>query len=139
MASIVASLSADDFMKVGLERHHPKWPEYLHGRNVDRFKEMYGVIPETCAAIWDLMRNSLDPAVRLNARKDKPSLFLVSLRFLWTYDTEADLCIFSGIRGKQTVRKWWKHYVRKMERLLDLKVCFVVAYDSVMASSLLTQ
>ena len=125
-AAVVAALTAEEFMSLGLEvnNHHPKWRQYKHQCNVDRFKEDYGVIPETCVVLWNDMRNSIAPTVRL-VRGDKPVLFLLALRFLWTYQTETDLCTFFNIRGKQTVRKWWKHYVRKIEKLLDGKVSSV--------------
>lgn len=113
-----AALSKEDFFALGLElAGHSKWQQYKHERNLERFKEDYGVIPETCCRIWEDLRTSF----RLE-KKAKPKHFLLAIRFLFKYEDESDLCRFFGIRSKKTVRKWWKIYVRKIEEILESKV-----------------
>jgi hypothetical protein len=116
-----AAMTAIEFMELGLEiGGHAKWRTYLHHTNIKRFKQAFGVIPETCVLLWDALRNSMDGEVRLK-KKEKPKHLLVAIRFLWTYDTEYDLARFFGI-CEQTARTWWKFYVTKIEKLLDGKV-----------------
>jgi hypothetical protein len=75
------AMTAMDFMGLGLEiGGHDKWRTYKYHTNVKRFKEAYGVIPETCVLIWDALRNSMDAAVRL---KKKTSQGI----FLWPFDS----------------------------------------------------
>jgi len=112
------ALTSQDFLGMGLEiAGHSKWEQYKLDRNVERFKVAFGVIPETCASIWqDLRRRE-----KINKQSD-PRHFLIGVRFLWKYEEEADLARFFGIRTHQTVRKWWKIYVQIIESLLDEKV-----------------
>jgi hypothetical protein len=116
------AMTTMDFMGLGLEiGGHSRWRTYKYEANVKRFKQAFGVIPETCVLIWDVLRNSMDAAVRLK-KEDKPKHLLVAIRFLWTYDEEYDLSRFFGFQSHTTARKWWKIYVTKIEKLLDMKV-----------------
>jgi hypothetical protein len=116
------SITAVEFMGLGLEiGRHTRWRTYKLEANVKRFKEAFGVIPETCVLLWDALRNSMDATVRLQ-KKDKPMHLLVAIRFLWTYDEEYEIARFFGFGSANTGRKWWKIYVKKIEKLLDLKV-----------------
>jgi hypothetical protein len=116
------SMTAIEFLELGLEiGGHTRWRTFQHAANIKRFKEAFGVLPETCVLIWDALRNSLDPTVRLR-RNDKPKHLLVGCRFLWTYHEEYDIARFFGYGSNKTGRKWWKIYVEKIEKLLDLKV-----------------
>ena len=71
--------------------------------------------------LWDALRNSMDATVWLQ-KNDKPMYLLVAIRFLWLYDEEYDIARFFGFRSVVTGRKWWKMYVKKIEKLLDRKV-----------------
>jgi hypothetical protein len=116
------SMTAIEFLGLGLEiGGHKRWRTFQHAANIQRFKEAFGVLPETCVLIWDALRNSLDPTVRLR-RKDKPGHLLVGIRFLWTYHEEYEIARFFGYGSNKTGRKWWKLYVAKIEKLLDRKV-----------------
>jgi hypothetical protein len=115
-------MTANEFLELGLEiGGHSRWRTYQHDANIKRFKEAFGVIPETCVLIWDALRNSLDPTARL-VRKDKPKNLLVAIRFLWTYHEEYEIARFFSFRSHNTGRKRWKFYVTKIEKLLELKV-----------------
>jgi hypothetical protein len=116
------AMTAIKFMELGLEiGGHALWRTYKHEANIKRFKEAFGVIPETCVLLWDALRNSMDATVRLQ-KKDKPIHLLVAIRFLWTYHEEYDIARFFSFRSVVTGRKWWKIYVKKIEKLLDRKV-----------------
>jgi hypothetical protein len=55
------AMTAIEFMELGLEiGGHAKWRTYLHHTNIKRFKQAFGVIPETC--------------VLMNSRKGKQAL-----------------------------------------------------------------
>jgi hypothetical protein len=116
------AMTAIEFMGLGLEiGGHTRWQTYLHEANVKRFKQAFGVIPETCVLLWDALRNSMNATVRLQ-KNDKPMHLLVAIRFLWTYHEEYDIARFFSFRSVVTGRKWWKIYVKKIEKLLDRKV-----------------
>jgi hypothetical protein len=116
------AMTAIEFLGLGLEiGGHQRWRTFQHDANIKRFKEAFGVIPETCVLIWNALRNSLDPTVRLR-RLDKPKHLLVGIRFLWTYHEEYEIARFFKYGSNNTGRKWWKFYVKKIEKLLDLKV-----------------
>ena len=63
----------------------------------------------------------MDQTVRLR-KKDTPKHLLVAIRFLWTYDEEYEIARFFSFRCYNTGRKWWKFYLTKIEKLLELKV-----------------
>ena len=115
-------LTADNFLSAGLDIvcKHQNWRQFKHHCNIDRFKEAFGVIPETCVLIWDDLRAAND----INS-KSRVKHFLLAIRFLWKYENETDLGRVFDMCPK-TVRKWWKHYVPKFERLLDPKVCVLL-------------
>ena len=116
------AMTAIEFMGLGLEiGGHTRWQTYKHETNVKRFKQAFGVIPETCVLLWDALRNSMDATVRLQ-KNDKPMHLLVGIRFLWTYHEENEIARFFSFRSVVTGRKWWKIYVKKIEKLLDRKV-----------------
>jgi hypothetical protein len=116
------AMTAISFMGLGLELGlHTKWRTYKHDQNINRFKADFGIIPESCVLLWDALRNSMDPTVRLPGNA-KPMHFLLAVRFLWKYHEECDLARYFGMRSKTTARKWWKIYVIKIEKLLDRKV-----------------
>jgi hypothetical protein len=117
------AMTAIEFMGLGLEiGRHTRWRTYKHEANVKRFKEAFGVIPETCVLLWDALQNSMDTTVWLQ-KNDKPThLLLVAIQFLWTYDEEYEIARFLSFRSVVTGRKWWKIYVKKIEKLLDRKV-----------------
>jgi hypothetical protein len=116
------AMTAIEFMGLGLEiGGHTRWRTYKHEANVKRFKQAFGVIPETCVLLWDALRNSMNATVRLQ-KNDKPMHLLVAIRFLWTYHEEYDIARFFSFRSVVTGRKWWKIYVKKIEKLLDRKV-----------------
>ena len=112
-------MSADDFLILGLELGgHDKWRSYKHHCNIDRFKEDYGIIPQTAHLVWDALRTA-----SLIDNNSKPKHFMIAIRFLWKYEDESDLKRFFKLTEK-TVRKWWKHYVFRIEQLLDAMVCY---------------
>ena len=112
------SMTAIEFLELGLEiGGHTRWRTFQHAANIKRFKEAFGVLPETCVLIWDALRNSLDPTVRLR-RNDKPKHLLVGCRFLWTYHEEYDIARFFSFQCVNTGRKWWKLYVKKIKNCL---------------------
>jgi hypothetical protein len=116
------SMTAIEFLGLGLEiGGHQRWRTFKHDANIKRFKEAFGVIPETCVLLWDALRNSMDATVRLR-KNDKPRHLLVAIRFLWTYGEEYEIARFFGFGSKNTARKWWKFYVKKVEKLLNRKV-----------------
>jgi len=116
------AMTAIEFMGLGLEiGGHTRWQTYKHEANVKWFKQAFGVIPETCVLLWDALRNSMDATVRLQ-KNDKPMHLLVAIRFLWTYHEEYEIARFFSFRSVVTGRKWWKIYVKKIEKLLDRKV-----------------
>ena len=59
-------MTAIEFMGLGLDiGRHTLWRTYKHEANIKRFKEAFGVIPETCVLLRDALRNSMDATVRL--------------------------------------------------------------------------
>ena len=115
-------LTAEQFLEIGLEAARVVgWTHCNRSTNVDRFKRFFGVIPETCAAMWNDLVDFTDDAVRLTA-KDKPTCMLVVLRFLFLYETETNLGHFFGIRSRKTVFKICKEWTIKLSALLAPKV-----------------
>jgi len=119
--TVAAPMSADDFLVLGLELGgHHKWRSYKPHCNINRFKEDYGIIPQTAHLTWEALR-----VAELIDGKDKACQFFVAIRFLWKYEDEVDLGRFFKL-SKKTARKWWKHYVFCIEQLLDPMVCVFV-------------
>lgn len=103
-----------DFLQLGLETaNHPKWRQYKDHCNIKRFKKAYGMTPVTCADVWATFRDlPPDHPSRIGKRAD-PVHLLIALRWLWKYETEADLGRFFSLTEK-TVTKWIRIYVKKM-------------------------
>jgi len=139
MAATVAAFSTEEFMALGLETGgHPKWRDYKHERNIDRFKEDYGVTPQTCHDIWEDLRNFDAEIECLDEHKSpvrlekgaKPLHLLLGIRFLFKYQEQRDLCRFFGMRSPKTMSKWATLYVFKIERLLDMKMGTLAENDA---------
>ncbi|CAB9516751.1 hypothetical protein SEMRO_804_G204910.1 [Seminavis robusta] len=110
--------SARHFMNLGLRyARFPNWKHYKESRSIERFKQHFGMKPETVADCWLLLRESNDPDIRLE-KKAKPKHLLIAIRHLFKYHTEADLASFFNIKTEKTVRKWAKLYVKRISRLL---------------------
>jgi hypothetical protein len=72
-------MTAIKFMGLGLEiGKHTRWHTYKHEANIKRFKQAFGVIPETCVLLWDALRNSMDATIRL-LKNDKLMHLLVAI------------------------------------------------------------
>lgn len=105
-------------MRLGLEiAGEYKWMTYKHHCNLDRFTTYYGVDPRTCARVWEALRTSNDPEIKL-FRKANPMHLLLAIRFLWRYEMETDLGKFFGIKSPKTVRKWVRYYLYRVKLLL---------------------
>ena len=121
-----ANMLADEYTKeqmfaLGLETaRHSKWRQYKHEKNIERFKEAYGVLPEVCHQIWIDLRSAT--GYKKLSKNANPIHLLLALRFLFAYPTEQDLCNFFNIRSKNTIEKWVKVYVGKIKELLQVKM-----------------
>lgn len=67
------------------------------------------------------MWNDLRDAEKIR-KKDKPMHFLLALRFLFVYENETNLGQFFGIRSRNTVGKYVKMWVKRIQSLLKAKV-----------------
>lgn len=116
------SVDAEAFLCLGMQISGVfGWQRCQRATNVDRFTSYFGVIPETCAWLWQALRNSADVEVKL-VSKDKPRDLLVGLRFLFLYETEHNLGLFFGIRSRTTVGKLCRKWIAKIQSLLDEEV-----------------
>lgn len=107
------------FMRLGLElAGEYKWMTYKHHCNIQRFRTYYGVTPRTCGRVWNDLRTSNDPTIRIDGNSD-PMHFLLAVRFLWRYEVEKDLGKFFGIKDPKTVRKWVHYYEPRVAGLLS--------------------
>lgn len=113
-------ITAKEIMGIGLNYFkYFKWEKYSHEANVDRFKSQYGVIPETAAAIWNAMIDSENEVVKLvKGRETKPKYLLLSLRWLFAYETERQIGPHFDIHSTTTTSKYLKRWVRKIQLLL---------------------
>ena len=111
-------LNALQFKNLGLRQAgYDNWHQWKESSSNDRFKQHYGVTPLTCADIWRDLYQSNNQDARVGDG-DNPLHILIGIRFLFTYDTEADLSSFFGIRSHQTIREVSRLYARKIQLLL---------------------
>lgn len=111
-------LTEDGFLEIGM--HESKvfgWNHCKKSTNIDRFKKFYCVSPLTCATMW----NDLRDAEKIR-KKDQPKHLLLALRFLFLYENETNLGQFFGIRSRNTVGKYVKMWVKRIQSLLKAKV-----------------
>ena len=113
----MAILTAMQFLGLGMTQcKYLIWATWLLSSAEQKFREAYGVTPQTAADIWrDLHGTDIPEAVVGDG--DNPYHFLLAIRFLFTYDTEGDLSIFSSISSHQTIREKCRVYARKMQLL----------------------
>ncbi|CAB9512025.1 hypothetical protein SEMRO_514_G158140.1 [Seminavis robusta] len=109
--------TAHHFMVLGLKyARFPNWQRYKPKRRIHRFKQHFGMKPQTVEDVWRLLRNSDNPDIRL-PKKAKPKELLIAIRHLFKYHTEADLAMFFNIKTEKTVRRWANRYVRRISLL----------------------
>lgn len=110
----MSSFAAKEFLALGLETvGYDRWESYKEDANIKRFRQHFGVDPQTCEEVWSDVKRSMPGA--------KPKHLLLGLRWLWKYDTEADLSPMFDMSEK-TVRKWTKQLVSEIMKLLPEKM-----------------
>ncbi|CAB9500472.1 hypothetical protein SEMRO_84_G044950.1 [Seminavis robusta] len=110
--------SAKHFLNLGLRYgRFPNWKSYKESRCIQRFKQHFGMQPQTVADVWQKLRDSDNLDIRLK-KNAKPKELLIAIRHLYKYHIEADLAMFFRIKTEKTVRKWVKRYVKKIALLL---------------------
>jgi len=110
------------FLGLGLTiAKYDKWETYKPNRQIERFKEKYGVIPKTCEMMWADMRVSPLQECKL-PKNAKPKDFLLAMRFIFAYDTENDIGTFFDIKSEKTVRAICRVWVVRMKALLAAKM-----------------
>jgi hypothetical protein len=121
-------ITEEEFLVLGLETAKVVgWSRCRNATNIDRFKQIYGVIPATCTLIWNdlcdtnAMVTEYDEPIKLT-KKDKPIDLLVGLRFLWEYQNETNIGQFFGIQSRNTVFKLCSNWTNKIQWLLTQKV-----------------
>lgn len=118
MSDAAPALSEDDFLEIGLQTAKVfGWRKCKRETNIDRFKRFYLLTPRSCSDVWNELRLE-----NLITKKDKPTKFLLVLRFLFLYDSEKNLGHFFGIRDKKTVGKYSRIWIGKLNKLFKKKV-----------------
>ena len=100
------------------------WRGFSEQKQIAKFKECYGCEPLTTSQLYNdiiVQQSPFDPISPYEAKRG-PVMFLVSLRFLWTYDTEADIGRFFKIQCTQTISAYVTRWVPKIAMLLESKV-----------------
>ncbi|CAB9503243.1 hypothetical protein SEMRO_160_G072100.1 [Seminavis robusta] len=112
--------SARHFMGLGLRyaRFH-NWKRYKPKQCIHRFKQQFGMKPQTVEDVWKALRDSDDPVVRL-PKTAKPKHLLIAIRHLFKYHTEADLATFFNIKTEKTVRRWARQYLKRIAHYLPV-------------------
>jgi hypothetical protein len=110
--------SEEEFLMLGMEiAQINHWRSYLPHTNINRFKKRYGATPLSCTQMWA----GLNAIGEVN-NTSKPKHFLMCLRYLFKYHTYSDLADFFGFATERPVGKWCKIFVKKIQKLLDLKM-----------------
>ena len=113
MTELAPDVSPAKFLQIGLETcGYNRWRRYKYHANVDRFKEIFGMLPKTTAQVWSMLRTSTDSNIRLR-KNAKPTHLLLTMNYLWHYGTEGVLSKDFKMTAK-TARKWKWIYVRKI-------------------------
>ena len=99
-----------------LQCRYDCWQRWKRGSAETKFKQAYGVTPLTAADVWRNLHTTNIPEAKVGDHND-PLHFLLAIRFLFTYDTEGDLSIFSQIKSHQSVREVCRVYVVKIQLL----------------------
>ena len=109
---------AQGFLNLGLlQAGYGNWQQWKANSAMQKFKQHYGVTPQTCADVWRELEQSTNPVARVGPA-DNPLHLLLAIRFMFTYDTEADLSSFFGIRSHQTIREKCRIFCHKIQLLL---------------------
>ena len=91
---MVVFLTADEFMRMGLERvgfNYRVQQKVLRTTNLTRFKAHYGSNPVVYAQIWEDLQTTTIPEARIPTKLTDPDCFLMAIKFLKCYPTEQDL------------------------------------------------
>ena len=103
---------ADIFFRIGREIMNRPSMVRDKGDSHRRFRALFGVDPEVCAAAWDLV------GFNFGFPKGCEKVHLMwTLLFLKTYKTENDLAAMLGGIDEKTLRKWVKIMVELLARL----------------------
>jgi hypothetical protein len=106
----MAALTPRDFLELGLgftkgERWQRRMPHIQEGL----FRGHFGASTKTCCALWNSLADELNG-------ESLPSHLLLSLRWIWSYDTEHDLSHEFDLDEK-VLRGLTKLYIRKIQGL----------------------
>jgi hypothetical protein len=109
-----------EMMGIGLTYFkYYKWEKYNLATNIDRFKSQFGVIPETANAIWNALIDTDNVEAKLlRGPESKPKYLLMTLRWLFTYETERQLGPHFDIHSTNTTGRYLKVWARKIQMLL---------------------
>ena len=114
-------MTAKQFLQLGMElagfNRHQKISERTCRM---RFAAWFCCTPEACSSCWNDLRTSKIDDVRLSESAD-PKHFMIALKFMKSYDTEAALAGTFECDEK-TVRKWVWFYIEKISALRNEKV-----------------
>lgn len=93
-----------------------------HAIKYRRFREFFGVDPETCTQVLrDIQSVALGDH---RVTKPKDSLLLMALEWLRTYKAFTELQGLYAIKSDKTIRKWLGDYIRAIQALKSSKIIF---------------
>jgi DDE superfamily endonuclease len=93
-----------------------------HGIKYQRFRQFYGVDPETCTQVLRDIQH-IPPASHRISKPDE-SLLLMALEWLRTYKAFTELQGLYAIKTDKTIRKWLRVYVQAIQALKSSKIKF---------------
>jgi hypothetical protein len=122
MGAAVVILTADEMLAKGLELHgFDRTSKVSCSLKKSRFKSLYGSEPVVYAQMWEDLQTTAVQEARVDARTTTIDHFLMSLHFLKCYPRESKLAADFKISEK-TVRKWIRHFTKKIQALKQEKV-----------------
>jgi len=91
--------------------------------NIERFKAHYGSSPEVCLTIWEDLKATNVPHLRIKENDDF-EFFLMFLYFIKVYPTELQLSLVFR-QTEKTCRKYVWYFAERLRALKDKKVSLI--------------
>jgi hypothetical protein len=104
------SATANEFEELGMAMMNRKSGGSLQTRD-RRFRSHFGVTPDICAHVWDLLDHTMLP------REAEKKHLLWALMFLMLYKTESVHCTLAGGVDEKTFRSWSFFFVNEVSLL----------------------
>lgn len=122
MITLPIPYTQDEFLELGFKALGDKtWRNSKIESQLERFHSIYDTSPRILSLIWNDLRLSTIPGIRID-QSTRPFHLLILYRWLKSYETENELKTSFGGTAIKTIRYWKKELVKKVANLRIIKI-----------------